>query len=92
MKKILSITLASIALMSYNVGVIAAETKKVCLNKITNDGKPVKDKSGKPVQECKEVKIHKKLQDSKVNDWSDWYNSQKKVYETVMPDKKSKSW
>lgn len=29
---------------------------------------------------------------TKVDGWNDWYNSQKKVYETVVPDKKSKSW
>ncbi len=71
MKKILAITLASIALMSYNVGVLAAETQKVCVDKITNDGKPVKDKNGKPVQECKEMKVHKKLEGTKVPEKGD---------------------
>ena len=42
------------------------ETKKVCLDKLTKDGKPVLDKAGKPVQECKEVKVHKKLEGTKV--------------------------
>jgi len=36
----------------------AAETKKVCHEQ--------KDKKGKPVQVCKEVKIHKKLEGTKV--------------------------
>lgn len=29
---------------------------------------------------------------AKVDGWNEWYESQKKVYETVVPDKKSKSW
>lgn len=36
----------------------AAETKKVCNTQ--------KDKSGKEVQVCKEIKIHKKLEGTKV--------------------------
>jgi hypothetical protein len=66
MKKILTAMLASLALISYNVGVSAAETKKVCIDKVTNDGKKVLDKSGKQVQECKEMKVHKKLEGTKV--------------------------
>lgn len=66
MKKILAMAFASLALMSYNVGVPASEVKKVCVDKITNNGKPVLDKSGKPVQECKEIKVHKKLEGTKV--------------------------
>jgi hypothetical protein len=45
----------------------AAETKKVCIDKM-KDGKPVLDKAGKPVQDCKEVKQHKKLEGTKVED------------------------
>ncbi len=71
MKKILAITLASLALMSYNVGVLAAETQKVCVDKITKDGKPVLGKDGKPVQECKEMKVHKKLEGTKVPEKGD---------------------
>jgi len=66
MKKIFaSVLLASLALFSYNVGV-AAETKKVCVDKITKDGKPILDKAGKPVKECKEMKVHKKLEGTEV--------------------------
>ena len=43
-----------------------AEKQKVCIDKVTNDGKPVLGKDGKPVQECKEIKIHKKLEGTKV--------------------------
>jgi hypothetical protein len=72
MKKILAIALASLALMSYNVGVLAAETQKVCVDKITKDGKPVLDKkTGKPEQECKEMKVHKKLEGTKVPEKAD---------------------
>lgn len=45
----------------------APETKKVCIDRI-KDGKPVLDKAGKPVQDCKEVKQHKKLEGTKVED------------------------
>ena len=44
----------------------SAETKKVCVDKITKDGKPILDKAGKPVQECKEMKVHKKLEGTEV--------------------------
>jgi len=44
-----------------------AETKKVCVDKI-KDGKPVLGKDGKPQQDCKEVKQHKKLEGTKVED------------------------
>lgn len=44
----------------------SAETEKVCVNKTTKDGKPVLDKAGKPQQECKQVKVHKKLEGTKV--------------------------
>lgn len=42
------------------------EVKKVCIDKTTKDGKPVLDKAGKPVQTCKEMKVHKKLEGTKV--------------------------
>lgn len=42
------------------------QVKKVCIDKVTKDGKPVLDKAGKKVQECKEMKVHKKLDGTKV--------------------------
>jgi hypothetical protein len=42
------------------------EVKKVCIDKLTKDGKPVLDKAGKPTQTCKEMKVHKKLEGTKV--------------------------
>ncbi len=42
------------------------ETKKVCVD-VKKDGKEVKDpKTGKTKQSCKEVKVHKKLEGTKV--------------------------
>jgi hypothetical protein len=38
------------------------KTKRVCNDKRTNDGKTVMGKDGKPVQECKTIKIHKKAE------------------------------
>ncbi len=47
----------------------AAETKKVCVDVKDKEGKPVKDaKTGKPKQNCKEVKVHKKHEGTKVED------------------------
>ena len=43
-----------------------AQVKKVCIDKVTKDGKPVLDKAGKQVQDCKEMKVHKKLEGTKV--------------------------
>lgn len=66
MKKLLTAMLIA-ALSVGSVGVsFAAETKKVCIDKVTKDGKPVKGKDGKQVQDCKEVKVHKKLEGTKV--------------------------
>jgi hypothetical protein len=42
-----------------------AEVKEVCHDKM-KDGKPVKDKEGKNVQECKKIKVHKKLEGTEI--------------------------
>lgn len=43
------------------------EVQKVCIDKVTKDGKPVMDpKTGKQAQDCKEMKVHKKLEGTKV--------------------------
>lgn len=45
----------------------AAETKEVCHDKVDKSGKPVMDKkTGKPAQDCKKIKIHKKLEGTEV--------------------------
>lgn len=42
-----------------------AEVKQVCHDKVDKAGKPVV-KDGKPVQECKKIKVHKKLEGTEV--------------------------
>ena len=45
----------------------AAEIKEVCKDKKDKAGKVVVDKkTNKPVQECKKIKVHKKLEGTKV--------------------------
>ena len=40
-----------------------AEVKEVCHDKVDKAGKPVMDKkTGKQAQDCKKVKVHKKLE------------------------------
>ncbi len=51
----------SVFLLSYNNPSFAAETKRVCTEQIDA-------KTKKPKQVCKEVKIHKKLEGTKVPD------------------------
>jgi hypothetical protein len=43
-----------------------AEIKEVCKDKVDKAGKVVTGKDGKPVQECKKIKVHKKLEGTKV--------------------------
>lgn len=45
-----------------------AETKKVCKDKTDKAGKVLFDKAGKPQQDCKTIKIHQKLEGTKVED------------------------
>lgn len=44
----------------------AAEEKTVCIDKIGKDGKVLVGKDGKPQQECKKMKVHQKLEGTKV--------------------------
>jgi|688.fasta_scaffold2254373_2 hypothetical protein len=64
--KLLITLLATIAL----AGNVYAESKEkeVCKNKKDQAGNVVKDKDGKPVQTCKKIKVHKKLEGTKVPD------------------------
>jgi hypothetical protein len=57
MKNILACILLALA----TTAMAAPEEKVVCVNKIGKDGKVVNGKDGKPVQECKKIKVHKKL-------------------------------
>lgn len=65
--KILSIAFATlIATTGYAAGSEPPKEKVVCIDKTTKDGKPVLDKAGKQVQECRKMKIHKKLEGTEV--------------------------
>ena len=44
----------------------AAETKEVCHDRLDKAGKPVVGKDGKTVQDCKKIKVHKKLEGTEV--------------------------
>lgn len=62
----LCFVLGTVFLAYNNPAFAEAETKKVCLDVKDKDGKPVKDAKGNPKQNCKEVKVHKKLEGTKV--------------------------
>lgn len=42
------------------------EMKEVCMDKKGKDGKPVMGKDGKPAQECKKIKVRKKLEGTEI--------------------------
>jgi hypothetical protein len=64
MKKVLCACLVLVA-----TSVLAeAETKKVCVDKKDSKGNVVKKADGTVVQDCKEIKVHKKLEGTKVPD------------------------
>lgn len=58
----------NIAIMSLTAVQIAhaAEEKTVCVDRIGKDGKVVVGKDGKPAQDCKKMKVHQKLEGTKV--------------------------
>jgi hypothetical protein len=72
MKKIFAIAyLAAIYSVCFvattNLAYAEAEKKEVCHDKMDKAGKPVIDKkTGKPAQECKTIKVHKKLEGTEV--------------------------
>ena len=63
MKQLLAVLVLAFTLVS---AAFAAEEKKVCVDKIGKDGKVVVGKDGKPQQECKTIKVHKKLEGTEV--------------------------
>jgi hypothetical protein len=65
MKKII---LALIATFAFATAFAEAETKKVCKEKTDKAGKVILDKAGKPQEECKTIKVHQKLEGTKVED------------------------
>jgi hypothetical protein len=64
MKKLLALLLVSVmAGASYAGG----ELKEVCHDKVDKASKPVMDKkTGKQAQECKKIKVHKKLEGTEI--------------------------
>ena len=52
------IFVAGLCLVLSSPAIAGGEMKEVCKDKI--------DKAGKPVQECKEMKVHKKLEGTEV--------------------------
>jgi len=61
MKKLLA--LLTIALAS---SAFAAETKEVCTDVTDKKGNVVKNKDGSVKQSCKKIKVHKKVEGTKV--------------------------
>jgi hypothetical protein len=72
MKKLFAITYLAVIysvclLATTNLAYAEAEKKEVCHDKMDKAGKPVMDKkTGKPAQECKTIKVHKKLEGTEV--------------------------
>jgi hypothetical protein len=63
MKKLLALLTIAFAGTAFAGG----EMKEVCKDKLDKAGKPVMDKkTGKQAQECKKIKVHKKLEGTEV--------------------------
>lgn len=62
MKKLL---IALLATAFVGMAFAEAEVKEVCHDKVDKVGKPVM-KDGKAVQDCKKIKVHKKLEGAEV--------------------------
>ena len=62
--KMLLTLITSLALVG--TAYAGGEVKEVCKDKKDKAGKVIKDKDGKPVQSCKKIKVHKKLEGTKV--------------------------
>lgn len=56
----------SISFLQVNNAHAEAEKTKVCVDVKDKDGKPVKDAKGNVKQNCKEMKVHKKLEGTEV--------------------------
>lgn len=64
--KFLIACIASMALLG--TAYAGGEIKEVCKDKKDKAGNVIKDKDGKPVKTCKKIKVHKKLEGTKVPD------------------------
>jgi hypothetical protein len=56
----------SLAFLQVNNARAEAEKTKVCVDVKDKEGKPVKDAKGNVKQNCKEMKVHKKLEGTEV--------------------------
>lgn len=63
---LLSLVVAAAATFTALPVLADGETRKVCVDVKDKDGKEVKDKDGKVKQNCREVKVHKKLEGTEV--------------------------
>lgn len=63
MKKLL---VALMAMAFVNTAFAEATIETVCHDKLDKKGQVVKGKDGKAVQDCKKIKVHKKLEGTKV--------------------------
>ena len=59
---VLGISLLFMANLAHAEGTV----KEVCKDRLDKAGKVVKDKSGKVKQDCKKIKVHKKLEGTEV--------------------------
>ena len=67
MKHVIFVAGLALALASPLAVQAEPETKKVCIDVKDKEGKSVKDaKTGKTKQNCKDVKVHKKLEGKEV--------------------------
>ena len=64
------IFVAGLALALAQPAFAGGEIKEVCKDKVDKAGKVVNGKDGKPIQECKKIKVHKKVEGDKVPDAS----------------------
>jgi len=62
MKKLLALLALTLASTAFAGG----EMKEICKDKLDKAGKVVNGKDGKPVQVCKKIKVHKKVEGDKV--------------------------
>lgn len=65
-KIIISLFVVCVATFTALPAAADGETRKVCVDVKDKDGKPVKDKDGKTKQNCRDVKVHKKLEGTEV--------------------------
>jgi len=61
----IAITFSSLLLTNYAFA-DSKETTKVCVDIKDKEGKPVKDAKGNTKQQCKEMKVHKKLEGTEI--------------------------